>query len=193
MIQFLKTTIIGGVLFMVPIIILIEIVGEALEITDKLAAPMAAFIPIESIGNIEVLNLLAIVVLLLICFLAGLAANSALAVMLVGSVESKFLNKVPGYELYKWKLTDSPDDENMKPVLVRFHDSWQIAFEIEHIEGGKVAIYLPGAPDPWSGSMCFVPEAHIKPLDLKLSSALEVLRSLGKGSNEKLRLYLQES
>jgi len=193
MIQFLKTTIIGGVLFLVPIIILIEIVGAALKITNKLASPMATYIPIESIGDIAILNLLAILVLLLICFLAGLAASSALALRLVESVESKILSKVPGYDLYKWKLTDSPDDEKMKPVLVRFDEFWQIAFEIEPIEGGKVAVYLPGAPDPWLGSVCFIPEANIKRLDLKLASALEVLRALGKGSNERLRLYLQES
>ena len=193
MIQFLKTTIIGGVVFMVPIIILIEIVGAALKITNDLASPLTAFIPIKSIGDIAVLNLLAIMVLLLICFLAGLAVRSALAVKLVESVESKILSKVPGYELYKWKLTDSPDAEKMKPVLARFDESWQIAFEIELIEGGKVAVYLPGAPDPWSGSVCFVPETHIKPLDLNLASALEVLRALGKGSNERFRLYLQES
>lgn len=191
--QFLKTTIIGGAVFIVPIIILIEIFGEALAITNKLASPMAAHIPIDSTGAIAVLNLLAILVLLLICFLAGLAANSALAVRFVASVESNILSKAPGYELYKWKLTGMPEDEKMRPILVRFDRFWQIAFEIEHIEGGNVAVYLPGAPDPWSGSVCFIPEVHIKRLDLKPASVLEVLRALGKGSNDRLRLYLQES
>ena len=40
----------------------------------------------------------------------------------------------------------------MRPVLARFENSWQIAFEIERIPGGIITVYVPGAPDPWSGS-----------------------------------------
>jgi hypothetical protein len=46
----------------------------------------------------------------------------------------------------------SPEDiEGMSVAAVRFDDLWQIGFEIERFEGGKVALFLPGSPDPWSG------------------------------------------
>jgi uncharacterized membrane protein len=51
----------------------------------------------------------------------------------------------------KWTLVKTE-----ATVVVRFDDSWSIAFEIERVDDDRVAIFLPGAPDPWSGSMCVV-------------------------------------
>ena len=195
MLNFLKTTMVGGILFLVPIIIFIAIIGKALELSKKLAAPLSVLIPLDSIGNIAMVNLLALGIVLLICFFAGLAAKSTLARKSIGNLESRVLSKIPVYGLLKSKIDAivKPEKaEGMKPVLARFDDSWQIAFEVERIQRGVVAIYLPGAPDPWSGSVCFVTEDRIQPLELTLLPVLKTLKGLGKGSNEQLRAYLKK-
>jgi uncharacterized membrane protein len=193
MLNFLKTTMVGGILFLVPIIIFIAIIGKALELSKKLAAPLSVLIPLDSIGNIAMVNLLALGIVLLICFFAGLAAKSTLARKSIGNLESRVLSKIPVYGLLKSKIdaiVQPEKAEGMKPVLARFDDSWQIAFEVERIQEGGVAIYLPGAPDPWSGSVCFVTEDRIQPLELTLLPVLRILKGLGKGSNDQLRGYL---
>jgi len=81
----------------------------------------------------------------------------------------------------------------MEPVLARFDDSWQIALEVERIPGGVVTIYLPGAPDPWSGSVCFVTEDRIQSLELTLPPVLRILKGIGKGSNEQLRIIREST
>jgi uncharacterized membrane protein len=37
MLRFLKTTLLGGILFLVPIVIFIAVIGKALQITSKFA------------------------------------------------------------------------------------------------------------------------------------------------------------
>ena len=195
MLNFLKTTMVGGILFLVPIIIFIAIIGKALELSKKLAAPLSVLIPLDSIGNIAMVNLLALGIVLLICFFAGLAAKSTLARKSIGNLESRVLSKIPVYGLLKSKIdaiVQPEKAEGMEPVLARFDDSWQIAFKVERIQGGVVALYLPGAPDPWSGSVCFVTEDRIQPLELTLLPVLRTLKSLGKGSNDQLREYLKK-
>jgi len=195
MVKFLKTTMIGGIVFMVPIIIFIVIIGKALKLTNKLAAPLSALIPFHGVGNISVLDLLALVIVLLICFLAGLAARSTLARKSVGALESRVLSNIPVYGFLKSKIDAivQPEKmESMEPVLVRFDDYWQIAFEVERIPGETVAIFVPGAPDPWSGSVCYVTEDRIQPLELTLLPVLKTLKGLGKGSNEQLCAYLKK-
>jgi len=195
MVKFLKTTIIGGIVFMVPIIIFIAIIGKAIKLTNKLAAPVSALIPADGIGNIAVADLLALVIILLICFLAGLAAKSTLARKSVSNLESRVFSKIPVYGFVKSKMDAIVQPENaegMKPILVRFDDYWQIAFEVERIPGETVTIFLPGAPDPWSGSVCYVTEDRIQPLELTLLPVLKTLKGLGKGSNEQLRAYLKK-
>ena len=92
-------------------------------------------------------NVLAIVLLLLICFSAGLLARLALARKAVDALEANVLARLPAYALLKTKTQSmlSPDDiEGMSVAVVRFDDLWQIGFEIERIEGGKVARVLAG-------------------------------------------------
>jgi len=68
---------------------------------------------------------------------------------------------------------------------------WQIAFEVERIPGGVVTVYVPGAPDPWSGSVCFMTEDRIQAIDPAMPRVLKTLNDLGKGSNEQLRAYFK--
>ena len=188
--QFLKTTVIGGILFLVPVIFFIAVIGKALEITDEMATPLAAVLPVDSIGGLAVVRILAIVILVLICFVAGLAASTVIAKKLVGALEANVLSKLPAYELLKSKSQSilSPEDiEEMIPVVARFDDSWQVAFEIERIEGGKVVIFVPGAPDPWSGKVSVVTADRITPLHLTIPDVAKMARRLGRGANEALR------
>ena len=194
MLKFLKTTLVGGIFFLIPIVICIAIIGKALAFTKKVAMPLSALIPVDSIGNIGMVNLLALGLVLLICFLAGLAAKLAISRKSVHLLEDRVLSKIPAYELLKSKLqgvVQTETVEGMKPVLARFDDSWQMALEIERIPGGVVTLFLFGAPDPWSGSVCYMTEDRVQSLDVPLPSVLRTLKVLGRGSGERLRDYLQ--
>ena len=48
--KFIKTTIIGGLVFMVPVVIVVVIAGKALEIMMLVAKPLGNLIPVDSIG-----------------------------------------------------------------------------------------------------------------------------------------------
>ena len=188
--NFIRTTLIGGIVFLVPIVVFIAVIGKAFELTGKLATPLASALPVDSVGDLAIVHLLAFAILVLICFLAGLAARTVIAKKLVDSLETNLLSKLPAYALLKTKTQSmlSPEDvQDMSPVVARFDDSWQIALEIERIERDKVVIFLPGAPDPWSGSVCVMTADRIKPLDLSLPLAAKLAKRLGKGSNEVLR------
>jgi uncharacterized membrane protein len=185
MFRFIRTTLLGGLLFLFPIVFIFFIIGKALDITNKLFTPLEKLLPIDSIGGIAVIKLLALGILVLICFAAGLAARTALAGRLVSSLETNVLKKIPAYTLLKSKAESvlSPEDiGSMSPVLGRFDDSWQLAFEIERVSGGNVVVFLPGAPDPWSGSLCILTEDRITSLDLTVKALVDLLKRLGKGS-----------
>ena len=74
-------------------------------------------------------------------------------------------------------------DQGYETVLARFDDGWQIAFMVERIEDGHVAVFIPGAPSPWSGSVFLMTEDRIKPLNIPNKSVLKCIQRLGKGSN----------
>ena len=200
MYNFLKTTVLGGVLFLVPVVVLIAILEKALGVAQKVAVPLAdaLFRGTFAHAHAYASDLLALGLLLVFCFLAGLAAKTSFARKYVDALEKKVLAKVPIYDSAKSKFlatlqsqSQSPEGPAMRPVLARFEDSWQIAFEVERIPGGIITVYVPGAPDPWSGSVCFMTEDRIQAIDPAMSPVMKTLKDLGKGSNEQLSAYFK--
>lgn len=116
MFRFLKTTVLGGILFLVPIIIFIAIIGKALQITNKLATPIAELLGVDAITGIAVAQLLAIGILVMICFIAGLAAKTPRAKKFVQSLEVNVLEKIPVYELLKAKAQSALNFEDAEEV-----------------------------------------------------------------------------
>jgi len=70
--------------------------------------------------------------------------------------------------------------EHMRPVMVRFDDQSQLAFEVERDEA-RVVVFLPGSPDPWSGAVSFVDSDRVTPMDADVQSVLKALRGGGRG------------
>jgi uncharacterized membrane protein len=187
--NFIKTTLVGGVLYLVPIIVMLAIIGKAHQIASKLVVPLAANFP-EGLFGFGAVRLLAIAAIVLFCFLAGLFARSKLAKRFGDWLESTVLANVPGYTIVKSigeSMVGAEQSYNYEAVLARIEDAWQVAFLIERIEGGHVAVFLPGAPNPASGSIYFMTEDRIKPIGLPLTEALKSVRRLGVGSNALLR------
>ena len=77
--KFITTTVIGGLLFLVPVVFLVFILSKAFGFMKVVAEPMADFIPIDSVGGVALANLIAFLAVILVCFLAGLVARNALA------------------------------------------------------------------------------------------------------------------
>ena len=183
--EFIKTTILGGLIFLVPLFIVTIVMAKSRGLMVEVAKPFSALIPLDTIGGVAVANLLAILAILLCCLFAGIIAKGDTAKRLLKSTEEKLL-VIPAYAFIKG-VTDSlisseEAAEAFVPVIVKFDDNAQIAFEIERTERGNVVIYLPGSPNPWSGSVVYLEEDRVERLDMTVPEAINNIRHLGRGS-----------
>jgi uncharacterized membrane protein len=71
--------------------------------------------------------------------------------------------------------------------LTRFDDSWQLVFEIERLADDKILVFLPGSPDPWSGSVCVVTADRVTSLGISVQAAANLMKRLGRGASDTLR------
>ncbi len=183
--QFIKTTILGGVIFLIPFVVVIAVLGKAHQIMMLVAEPMSDWIPIEEVGGIALANVLALVAIVMSCFLFGLMAKSVPAKKIYRTVDAT-LASVPGYAFVKgFADSISRSEEHAKsfiPVIARFDDSAQISFEIERTPEGTVVVYLPGAPNPWSGTVVHLEQSRVEKLDMSVADAVKSIQSLGRGS-----------
>src|SRR5262245_13464626 len=110
--KFVKTTLVGGVVFLAPVVVLIWLGGKALKILRRLAQPLDPLLPFEKVGGILVADAVAIALLIVVCFLGGLLARASMAGRLIKKAESGVLWRIPGYGFVK-ALTDSLDTKGV--------------------------------------------------------------------------------
>ncbi len=182
--KFVKTTIIGGVLFLVPVVVVILVVGKALSLMMAVAEPMAEFIPIDSLGGVAMANIIAALLILVLCFLAGLLARIGPAKRFARGVEDSILQKIPGYSLVKGITTSlsAEDADEMHVALVTLGYSKRLGVEIERIANEQVVVYFPGAPNAWSGEVHVVKKDQVERLDCPLTTFIDHAERIGRGS-----------
>ena len=187
---FLKPTLIGGLIFLIPFVVIVAVIGKALTVMVIFAEPFAKLLPFETVAGIAIVNILELLALILICFFAGLLADSSLGRRAFTWLDVKLMAMIPGYAFVKG-LAGSIEQENEKkgllPVLVKLDDQAQVGFEIERLANGLVVVFLPSSPDVWSGAVVYIMEERIEMLDADFATVSKTLRTLGRGSNQLIR------
>ena len=184
--DFIKTTAIGGFVFLIPAVIVVVVFGKLIAGLKAFAKALSPIFGIESFLGGFVLDAVAFAVAVLICFAVGLFARRSAFKRVREKVDRSLVNFIPGYAFVKGFADNLRQTEEISgsfvPIMVRFDDYVQMGFETERLANGNVAVYLPGAPNPWSGSVVFVSNDRIKSLSISLPDALRNIRTLGKGS-----------
>ena len=98
---FVRTTIVGGVFFLGPIVVLIVILAKAFGFAKTGLHAVVAHIPGVSDLSVGVATALSIAMVALVCLLAGLVAHTLIAQRFVNALESSVLSKIPAYEYLK--------------------------------------------------------------------------------------------
>jgi uncharacterized membrane protein len=191
--NFIKEILIGGILFFIPLIILVVILQKAFQIAAIIVMPIIKLLNVTQIFGIGAEIVISLIIILFLFYLGGLMAKTKRAKMAITKLEESLLSKIPAYDVLK-KTGESfagfESDNKLHTVLARIEDAWQLAFLIEEIEGEQYAVYIPGAPNPMSGSVYFLEKNRIKKTTILMKDAMKCLRGLGKGSNDLLKNYL---
>lgn len=181
----MKTTILGGVLFLIPIAFVAIILDKAFAISMIVAKPLDSLIPIERVAGVAMANIIAIILILAVCFLAGLVARGSMFSKHVARLDNFLIDIIPGYAVVKSIISGVAKTEDaatlLQPVLVKFDDYDQIAFQVEQ-QGDKCVVFLPGSPSAWSGASIIVSKDRVTPLDLPAHQVVSLLRVMGRGS-----------
>lgn len=186
-----KNTIIRGIIFLVPFIIAILLLGQVFKLMLLIADPLGNAFTLKGMADVIVTNLLAALLVLLACYLAGLVAKSALMQRLFRAIDRRLGLLIPGYAYYRSVFKDlSPQvSSGFRPVVIRLNDMRQLGFWVEDIDDADCIVYLPTAPEPRSGIVAIVEKSRVTELDAGFIEAVDILNRLGGGSAEKLRKH----
>lgn len=187
---FLKTTAIGGLIFLLPLAAIGGLLGYVYNVVLVIYEPLKEYLPVSSVGGTALLFLIAVGILVVLCFFCGLAARRAIARKFSQAVEKHLVMVFPKYAIYKDILAGNVGGDahapSLIPVTIQFDDAIRIGYEAGRTEQGLVIVYLPGSPDPWMGSVVLVEPSRIQPLDVDFGETSAICERLGRDSERLL-------
>ncbi|WP_246195333.1 DUF502 domain-containing protein [Paracoccus litorisediminis] len=183
---FVRATIIGGLVFLLPFGIVLLVIGRLYAAARPIGQKLHELVFPNSISNLWPL-VFSVVVLIAIAFLAGIFAKSGLGRRTFEWLESALLSRMPPYTILRQMIEDYVDgDRNLATskavavVMVHFDDYSCPAFLVERRED-KAVLFIPGAPSATSGSVAFVNWERVEESNLTPFEVMQSMRRLGRG------------
>ena len=178
-------TVVQGILFLAPIVLVTVVAREAFGILRKLFEPIARLVPREGPLAMMTADLLTLTALGLVFLIAGLFVATRPGRSLSDRLERTVLYRVPGYLLVRGAVGGFPGLESEKraePVLVEGDDGWAFGLLVERAPAGYCTVFLPDSPTPTSGSVRIVEEGRVRLLDASMLALLGCLTRSGSGA-----------
>ena len=191
--RFLKVTMVGGLLFLLPLAIVLMILAYALRLASQVAKPISDQLGLHQWGEfagIGIVTILSALLLVLVAFAAGMAARTFLGERITRWFENSLLGSLPQYQMVKSMAQGLAQLENAKgitPALISIEGGWQVGYLIESLGNGWVSVFLPQAPTPMSGNVMYMPADRVRALNITMVEAMAIIKRIGVGSGTVLK------
>ena len=194
--EFLKTTIIGGFLVLLPVVVVLLLLSLAVATLITAIEPLMEILPIKGLGGLAVTTLVAILLLLVFCFLTGLLVQMRIGRLGKEWVERLLLERLPGYIMFKNLTRRIAGEEGIEfaPGLMDLYGSEAraLGFIIEEHENGTFTIFIPLSPMATVGQVFVLPESQVQKLEVKFVDVVNSLTQWGMESKKLIQPLLRD-
>jgi uncharacterized membrane protein len=188
--EFTRTTLIGGVLVILPIYVAVLLLAKAVTGLLALLTPVTAQLP----AGVQFRQVVAILLLVALCFVVGLVVRTGPGLRAKNAFEQVVLERLPGYTFLRGlakRLTGRSEEQTLQPALVEIEEALVPALIVEELEDGSFTVLVPSAPTPMAGSLYILPPDRVHPVDLQFTKAISVFTKWGMGAGEYVRAMKQ--
>jgi uncharacterized membrane protein len=193
---FLRTTLLGGVIVILPTIILIfafkwlfGMVGNGIQpLTDLVVNTM----PLPDRYDQLIATAIVISVIILGCFFLGLFVKTRIGQWIYTGLEGSVLSRAPGYKMVKETVNQflgkkkSPFS-SVALIQVFENSTLMTAFITDEHENGMITVFVPTGPNPTSGFIYHLKKEFVHPVDVSIEDAMRSVISCGAGSEKLIK------
>jgi uncharacterized membrane protein len=183
---FLKTTTLGGLFVVLPLIVVLGIMTKLVMGVHDAAESLMNKIAGEQSEAAHFPILFAILIVVGISFAFGLALISRRGQATGGWVERTILFRIPGYAAVRaivGGIADASSEGVVKPGLLTVDPGIEAyVLVIEDHGDGHLTVFLPGSPNPASGNVQIVRKDLVRMLNVRITAITSVLQQWGMGS-----------
>jgi len=192
--EFLKSTLVGGILVILPSAIFLFVLTWIFGVVRKVINPLTTVLITKSPLQGVVADLLVIILLVMLCFIVGVIVRTRLGKWLYSFLESSILLRVPGYSLIKETVSQfigkkkSPFS-SVALAQIFGNDTLVSVFITDEHEDGSYTVFVPTGPNPTSGNIYHLQKKYVHPIDISVEDAMRSIISCGAGSSRLIAKY----
>lgn len=185
-IEFIKTTLTGGLLVILPVVVIIVLLKRAVGTVLAALEPITSLLP----EDVVLPGLIALVIVFGGCFLAGLFVRSRIGQRAYTTAERHVLERIPGYALLRSltrRIAGEEEGQTFAVALAVIEDALVPAFVVEEHDDGRYTVFVPAAPTPGVGAVYILPRHRVHLVDVPFTRAVACLTRWGAGSRDLLQ------
>ena len=193
---FFRTTLLGGVIVILPTIILIFafkwLFGMVADGIRPLTNLVVNNLTLPDQYDEFIATLIVLSVIILGCFVVGLFVKTRLGHWIYEGFENGLLSKAPGYKMIKETLNqflgkkESPFS-SVALVQIFENETKVTAFITDRHTDGTITVFVPTGPNPTSGFIYHLNERYVHPVDISVEEAMRSVISCGLGSGKLMK------
>jgi uncharacterized membrane protein len=181
--DFLISSVVGGLLVLVPLYLAILLLLKAAKSLAGLVRPFAGLLP----DWLPADRLLSLTLVLLVCFLVGSALRTRVGRVARDRVERSLFERIPGYGVLRsltQQIAGQGQEKVWKPALAEIEDALVPAFIVEEFVDGRYTIFVPSIPTPLAGAVYVLGPERVHPLDVPFTVAIKSISRWGAGCRD---------
>ncbi len=193
---FLKTSLLGGVVVILPVAILLFIFKWIFNLVTDIVQPLTNFVMTKSQIQEILADILVIAVILTACFIVGVFVRTRLGTFIYKTFEKRILKIAPGYSLIKETVMQflgkkkSPFS-SVALVQIFGNETLVSAFVTDTHADGSCTIFVPTGPNPTSGNIYHLKGKYVHHVDVSVEDAMRSIISCGAGSTKLINAYMK--
>jgi uncharacterized membrane protein len=181
-----RRVIVTGLVFMLPVYVLLAILTRAWTSLSLLGAHLASLFGLKSIMGVGASSVLSGIALLVIWSGCGVLAHVALFAALRSRVDQWLNTYLPGYASYRAmvenKLQGTPPTLPYASGFIKQQNFWRPVFVVEQGVDGYYVVFVPSVPDTTKGSVLLVAGKDVQLVPALSAIDLDAsLKKLGAG------------
>jgi uncharacterized membrane protein len=181
--EFFANALIGGVLVLLPVYLALIVLLKGMKSVAALVRPLASLLP----AFLPAEQLLSLLLVLVLCFLVGVAVRTPGGRALREGIERSFFARLPGYVLFRsltQRLAGEGSDNVWKPALAEIEEALVPAFIIEELDDGRYTVFVPSVPTPLAGAVYILSRKRVHPLNISFTEAFKSVSRWGSGAKD---------
>jgi uncharacterized membrane protein len=194
---FVKTSLLGGIVVILPVVILVFVFNFVFDfITDRIQPLTNVVIKRYEIPEISA-DIFVIFIIIMVCFIVGVFVTTRLGKLIYRSIENRILKAAPGYSMIKETIVQILGEKESPFSTVALaqifgNETLVSSFITDRHPDGSFTIFMPTGPNPTSGNIYHLKAEHVHPVDVPVEEVMRSIISCGAGSRKLIESFNQK-